>query len=83
MASTNPYTLGNFPFSQFWGSWAPFKVVVFSCKFLLDRFPSREELFKRKVIVDLILTMCYYVMELLNRLPTYLLLMTLLVWFGI
>lgn len=31
----------------------PSKVVVFSWQFLQDRFPSRENLFKRRVIVDL------------------------------
>lgn len=41
-----------------WCRWVPSKVLLFSWKLHLDRFPSRVKLFKIKVIAEVILTIC-------------------------
>lgn len=38
---------------RIWNSWAISKVVIFSWKLLQDKFPSRENIFKRKIFVSL------------------------------
>lgn len=51
--TADPLLVSKFPYIPLiWDSWPPSKVVVFSWQLLLDRFPFRENLFKRSVILD-------------------------------
>lgn len=50
----SPSLLSTRSFPLFGDSVAPAKMIVFSWKILLDRFTSRENMLKKKVIFDLI-----------------------------
>lgn len=43
---------------RLWRSLAPLKVIAFSWQLLLDRIPTRANLVRRKVILDLSLAVC-------------------------
>jgi hypothetical protein len=42
----------DFLLARVWKSWAPSKVIVFSWQLLQNRVPTRQNLFKRRVIRD-------------------------------
>ena len=45
-------------FPHIWDSWPPSKVIVFFLQVLLNRFSYRENLFKKKLILDPSFTVC-------------------------
>jgi hypothetical protein len=44
--------------AKVWKSWAPSKVIVFSWQLLQNRIPSRQNLFRRRVITNIDTTLC-------------------------
>lgn len=56
IVSSHSSTTGNLSLPHILGSCTPSKVIVFSWHLVLDMLFSREILFKRNVIVDLVLT---------------------------
>lgn len=52
--------------SHIWGNWALSKVIVFLWQLIPDRFPSRDDLFNRKVIIDHVLNACHICGDLID-----------------
>lgn len=62
--ASDPPLVSEFPsLPLIWNIYAHSKVVIFSWQLLLRRFPSRENMFKRKVIVNLEVILCGHLLE--------------------
>lgn len=53
-----PLVIENPNLPLIWESWAPSEILVFSWQILQNRYSSKENLFKRKVILDLEGVLC-------------------------